>query len=71
MLLDNIPFFCFYFLFKILFPKNKHPTEKTMTAITIGEVLAGLKGDVDGFIDQGHTMTKQTNPRYYNLSKFL
>ena len=56
MLLDNIPFFCFYFLFKILFPKNKHPTEKTMTAITIGEVLAGLKGDVDGFIDQGHTM---------------
>ncbi len=25
-----------------------------MTAITIGEVLAGLKSDVDGFIDQGH-----------------
>ena len=42
-----------------------------MTAITIGEVLAGLKGDVDGFIGQGHTMMKQTNPRYYNLSKFL
>ncbi len=42
-----------------------------MTAITIGEVLAGLKGDLDGFIDEDHTMTKQTNPRYYNLSKFL